>query len=353
MRRGVRTALAATTLLVLAACGADDEPTAEQTSTPTPTESETPIETSGPLDWQPTGRSPDARVVVGERWTAIAGESDLRFESNAGDADDVVLPDDSGGSVDAVLLDGDSAVVSYGFGGETTSGLGYRVDLTTSEQTEIVTPEPANGGDWARLGDSVHYPGLGEGGVACLATLSVADGNGEDGWCPSGRVGIAELEANEDGVAVMLFDYASRVSCRTLALLDQSGIPQPVDGPAECTGWDIAATSTGIVWSEVTKPKRQEVAQFHARTDSGTEDLGQGSTGTLTSCGGDTFFVSDPATRTDPARLMRWDGAELSVAYESTSRGNAFLGRPECADGILTISSFGEDGDEQVSAHVG
>ena len=49
---------------------------------------------------------------------------------------------------------------------------------------------------------------------------------------------------------------------------------------------------------------------------------------------------------------MRWDGATLSVAYESDSQGNAFLGRPECADGILTISSFGEDGDEQVSASV-
>jgi hypothetical protein len=55
---------------------------------------------------------------------------------------------------------------------------------------------------------------------------------------------------------------------------------------------------------------------------------------------------------TDPARLMRWDGTSLSVAYESDSRGNAFLGKPDCADGILTISSFGEDGDEQVSASV-
>ena len=49
---------------------------------------------------------------------------------------------------------------------------------------------------------------------------------------------------------------------------------------------------------------------------------------------------------------MRWDGTELSVAYESKSLGNAFIGMPECADGIITISSFGEDGDEQVSASV-
>ena len=50
---------------------------------------------------------------------------------------------------------------------------------------------------------------------------------------------------------------------------------------------------------------------------------------------------------------MRWDGSALSVAYESESTGNAFLGEPECADGIVTVSSFGEAGDEQVWAEVG
>jgi hypothetical protein len=63
--------------------------------------------------------------------------------------------------------------------------------------------------------------------------------------------------------------------------------------------------------------------------------------------------VRDPVRRTDPARLMRWDGSALTVAYESESTGNAFLGEPGCADGILTVSSFGEDGDEQVRAEVG
>ena len=50
--------------------------------------------------------------------------------------------------------------------------------------------------------------------------------------------------------------------------------------------------------------------------------------------------------------MMRWDGAALSVAFESRSRGNAFLAEPECADGILTVTAFGEDGDEQVFARV-
>ena len=150
----------------------------------------------------------------------------------------------------------------------------------------------------------------------------------------------------------MLFDYDSDISCRTLTLLDQTGVPQPVEGPAECTGWDIAATGTGIIWSEVPRPKRQEVSVFHALADGKPQKLAAGTTGSLTSCGDDAFFVSDPVKMADPARLMRWDGTTLSVAYESASKGNAFLGKPECADGILTISSFGEGGDEQVSASV-
>ena len=359
MPRGFRTAIAAALLLTAAGCGDDIERTPEPTTTPSdsfsehPTESEpATAEPAAPLDWQPTGHSVDERVIVGEKWTAIATETDVRFESNTGDADKVSVPATGSATVNAVLLEGDTAVVSYAYGGETTVGLGYRVDLTTGEQTEIVTPEPANGGDWALIDDSLYYPALDENQNACLATLAVTDFNGEEGWCPPELVGIAELEANEHGVAAMLFDYDSDISCRTLTLLDQAGVPQPVDGPSDCAGWDIAATGTGIIWSEIPRPKRQELAVFHAVAEGAPQRLATGATGSLTSCGDDTFFVRDPVKATDPARLLRWDGTSLSVAYESASKGNAFLGRPECADGILTISSFGEDGDEQVSASV-
>lgn len=356
MRRGIRTAMAAALLLAITGCGADEEPAAEPTPSPSsssPATTDDPTESAepAPLDWQPTGQSPDDRVIVGAKWTAIATETTVRFESATG-AEPVELSDDTGGSVDAVLLEGDTAVVLSAFGGETIEGLGYRIDLATGEKAEIVSPAPANGGDAVLIDDSLYYPALDEDQNACLATLAVSDGNGEEGWCPSGRVGIAALDASEYGVAMMLFDYGSDISCRTLHLLDQTGTPQPVDGPAECTGWDIAATSTGVIWSEVPKPKRQEKAIFRAIADGTAQELAPGSTGSLTSCGGESFFVSDPATPTDPARLMRWDGSDLSPAYESTSTGDAFLGQPECADGILTISSYGDEGDEQVSASV-
>ena len=51
-----------------------------------------------------------------------------------------------------------------------------RVDLTTGQATEIVSPEPANGGDWALVDDSLYYPTLGEGeGWAELETAEMAD----------------------------------------------------------------------------------------------------------------------------------------------------------------------------------
>lgn len=346
---GLRTALAAALLLALATgCGTEnDEPATPTAPTEAPTETETGTGT-GRLDWRHTGHEASEPVMVGERWTAISSETDVVFEGE----ERLVVPVAEGGSVDAVLLAGDTAVVSAGFGGETTSGWAVRVDLATGDRTEIVTPEPANGGAWAMTGDDLYYPTRGEGGGYCLATLALADGNGEDGWCAPARTGWTGLTATEYGVGLLTFDDARPVSCRTAHLLDGTGVPQPVDGPAPCTAWDVAATSTGVVYSEVPKAQRQEAARFYAVADGRKRSLGRGTTGSLVPCGGESFFVRDPRSDTDPARLMRWDGAELSVAYASKARGNAFLGEPACADGVLTVSAFGEGGDEQVSASV-
>lgn len=345
-----RTTLAAALLLATAAC-ADDEPTPAPDAVPSqPNESSADDPTEpGPLDWQPTGFLPEDRAVVGAEWTAVVKDEKVSFESPAWN---FLLAEETGGSVEAVLVEGESAVVSYGFGGETEEGKAFRVDLMDHEWTEIVSPQPANGGAWAMYDDSLYYPTRGEDGDYCLATLAVRDGNGEDGWCAPPRTGFSSLTASEHGVALMTFDDTRPVSCRTLHLLDDTGTPAPLDEPTECKGWDVAATATGAIWSEVPKERRQEQARFFASVDGATEDLGPGTTGSLTTCGGEAFFVRDPRSRKDPARLMRWDGTALSTAFESRSRGNAFLAEPECADGILTVTAFGEDGDEQVFAAV-
>ena len=115
--------------------------------------------------------------------------------------------------------------------------------------------------------DSLWYPTLGEGGAYCLATLAVSDGNGEDGWCAPERTGFSNLTAGEHGVGLMTFDDARPVACRTAHVLDQAGEPQPVEGPTECKAWDVAPTSTGVIWSEVPREQRQEVARFSASVD--------------------------------------------------------------------------------------
>ena len=357
-RAGIRTTLAAACCWRSArAAAGPTSPTrrpARPPTTPRATSGSTdPSEaTAGPLDWQPTGHDAEERVVAGAAWTAVATETEVRFEP-AGGGDPVVVPAVEGRTVDAVLLEGDRAVVSFAAGGETTTGAAVRVDLTTGTPVDIVTPQPANGGSWAMFDDSLWYPTTGEGGAYCLATLAVSDGNGEDGWCAPERTGFSNLTADEHGVGLMTFDDTRPVACRTVHVLDQAGEPQPVEGPTECKAWDVAPTATGVVWSEVPREQRQEVARFRATVDGAVQELGKGTTGTLVPCGGDAFFVRDPARRTDPARLMRWDGAALTVAYESASTGNAFLGEPGCADGVLTVSSFGEAGDEQVRAEVG
>ena len=40
----------------------------------------------------------------------------------------------------------------------------------------------------------------------------------------------------------------------------------------------------------------------------------------------------------------------LAVVYESASPGNAFLSAPRCGGDAITLTSYGEQGDEQVTA---
>ncbi|QIK75092.1 hypothetical protein [Nocardioides piscis] len=341
-------------LLVATGCAEESAPVDADPPASTPAPSGSAAPSTRELTWKPTEHDPGQRVIVGARWTALASESEVVFEGRGEDGGErIAIPVDEAGTVDAVLLEGDTAVISAGFGGETTAGWGVRVDLTTGQATEVVSPEPANGGDWALVDDSLYYPTLGEGDTLCLATLAVSDGNGEDGWCAPARTGFTNLTAGTHGVGLMSFDAARPVSCRTLHLLDDTATPSPVEGPSDCKGWDVTATDTGIVWSEVPDERRQEVGRFEALADGSQQELGRGTTGSLTPCGGDAFFVRDPASPQDPARLMRWDGSALTVAWQSSSRGNVFLGDPECADGILTVTAFGEDGDQQVWASVG
>ena len=371
-----RTPIALALLVTLAACGTDDstprpEPSSsESPSDGTPTDSTTDEPTSeaptggpvddpvvaeavpAPLDWQDTGVPVGTGYVKGPAWEALSSADDTSVEL-AADGMGLGIGAGPGRTISEVLLTEDWAVVVRQDKAETDPSEVAVVDLATGKQTELAGPEPASGGSWALTGGDLYYPTYGDDRAYCLATSALADSNGEDGWCAPARSGFSGLTASEHGVGIMTFDDARPVACRTVNLLDGSGLPQPVEGPAECIAWDVAATADGALWSEVPKRRRQEEAVFRASADGTYFDLGPGTTGTALPCGDSVFFVRDPQGDDEPARLMRWTPEHtLEVAYESASVGNAFLGEPRCGGGVLTLVSFGDQVDEHVWASV-
>jgi hypothetical protein len=376
----VRTTFALALLVGLTGCGADDptpEPSdpsssaqsPEETPTETPTDEPTSEAPAGPtggtidapavveptaalLEWNDSGVEPGTRYVKGPEWEALGSRDNSSVElARGGDA--VGVAAGTGRTISEVLMSEDWAVVVRQDKAETAPSEVAVVDLATAEEGDVATPPAASGGSWALTGGDLYYPTYGDDRAYCLATYALADSNGEDGWCAPARSGFSGLTASEHGVGMMTFDDARPVACRTANLLDGSGVPQPIEGPQDCTAWDVAATADGALWSEVPKPRRQEEAHFHASADGTYFDLGPGTTGTALPCGDSVFFVRDPQGPGEPARLMRWTPEHtLEVAYESTSTGNAFLGEPACGGGVLTVASFGEKGDETVWANV-
>lgn len=362
----VRTPAALALLVALAGCAGTDEADPAPSSAPSRPSGEADLPTGGPVDdpvaaepatalleWQDTGVEAGTRYVKGPEWEALGDEGDTLVEL-ARDGDAATVRAGGGRTISEVLMSESWAVVVRQDKAETAPSEVAVVDLATGETGAVTTPPAASGGSWALTDGDLYYPTYGDGGAYCLATAALADSNGEDGWCAPDRSGFSGLTASEHGVGIMTFDDARPVACRTVNLLDAGGVPQPVDGPEDCTAWDVAATADGAVWSEVPKPRRQEEARFHAAADGTYFDLGPGTTGTAVPCGGSVFFVRDPQGPDEPARLMRWTPERtLEVAYESPSTGNAFLGEPVCGGGVLTLTSYGEQGDEHVWANVG
>jgi hypothetical protein len=362
-----RTPAALALLVVLAACNAEERPVDLQPDGPPPSSAPTGDLPSGGtlddptvvepenalLDWKDSGFEAGARYVRGAEWEAVGDEAGSEVEL-ARDGDTVTVRAGAGRTISEVLMSETWAVVVRQDTAESEPSQVVTVDLSSGEQGEVVSPAAASGGSWALLDGDLRYPTYGDDRAYCLATSALADSNGEDGWCAPPRSGFSGLTANEHGVGMMTFDDARPVACRTVNLLDPSGVPQPLEGPEDCTGWDVAATADGAVWSEVPKPRRQEEARFHASADGTYFDLGPGTTGSAVPCGDSVFFVRDPQGPDEPARLMRWTpDRTLEIAYESASAGNAFLGEPVCGGGVLSVSSFGEEGDELVWASVG
>lgn len=224
-------------------------------------------------------------------------------------------------------------------------------DLESSEQRKITDPPMGSGGPFAYNDGTLLYAST-TGPDYCLATYDVATMSGSKGYCAPARHGFSNLSVGPAGSAMMVFDDKRPVSCRTLVKAEDDGTTTPIEGPKKCVGWEAALTDNGAVWSQLPDEQKVETGDFFASADGKFFSLGSGNTSTLVSCGDSTYFAADSGDR-GTAKLMRWTpDATLEVVYESKGSGNAFLSPPSCSDGVLTVTSYGEGGDERVFATV-
>ena len=368
----IRTPLAAA--LALAGCAAG-EPTADPTpsTTPsTPTTEPSPPESAPPssatpsaspaeaapapvpavLTWEPTLRPVEETVTTGGGWTIVVDQE--RSLATIEGPRTRTVAGDKRFQISDVLLDTAYAVVVKSDGLEEKPAIATVLDLTTGKSSIIdgrSDVPTTNGGTWALHGSRLVHATVGDDGAYCLGERDLAMGAADSTWCADERHGFNNAQVTPAGLTLLGFDD-QRPSCRTLGALAGTAL-EPFDGVTECKGWEGVVTDGGAVWSVIPKDDRLDEARVYARGPQGELDLGPATAGTLTWCAGATYFVRDPQTPAEPARLLRWtDDGAFETVYESKG-GQAFLSEPRCGGDRITISAFAESGDEQVSAPLG
>ena len=332
---------------------ASDAPSPTDSSAyPEPTDTGTAIPTTKLLDWHSLGRPARDTVVRSPEWTVTVPDSGAEARLVGPDRRTTVGAG-QGRRITEAFLDGEHAVIVAQDEQETRPQTITTIELATSTRQEVRSPQPGPAGpvayDDGTLTYAVYRPG---GKDYCLATYDVASGSGEKGYCAPPREGFSNATVSPSGVGLMTFDDTRPISCRTLVDVDGSATT-PVRGAPECTGWETLRTDDGAVWSELPNEKRVERGVFYATSDGAVEELGPGTTGTLTWCGDSAYFVRDAQKDRDKARLLRWTpDSDLQVVYETKGLGDAFLAPPACADGVLTVTAYAEGGDERVWATV-
>ncbi|QIX25340.1 hypothetical protein ncot_01110 [Nocardioides sp. JQ2195] len=358
-------AVAVVLAATLAGCGSDDtEPAADpspasgSSGTPAPSGSSSPSSpdsgmvepTTNLLDWSAIGRGAAQGVVhTGADWSLTIDTNGTT--ATLGGTESTEIPAGQDRRIVDSFLTSTTAVVVAQDAAEQKPQQVTLVDLASGEQSRLTSPPPGPGGPWAAYDDTVAYASYRPGSDYCLATYDLASSTGEKGYCAPERHGFSNLTLSPHGLSMMAFDDKRPVSCRTLVDVDGAEVT-PIEGVDECKGWEAVATADGHVWSVVRKQNQVEVGDFHASSGGTTYDLGEGATNSLTWCGDSAYFSRD-ADKGGKARLLRWTpDATLEIVYESPGNGEAFLGQPSCTGNVLTVSAYGEGGDEVVSATV-
>lgn len=308
------------------------------------------------LDWHDVPGPTSDQVTVGDTWRLSVPQAAGRAVLSGPRSRTITARAHS--SISDALMDGDWAVVVSEDTRAETPDVATLVNLSTGAVTTLdqrSDPPTSVGGTWSLGQGRLLHATTGAGRAYCLASVDLASAAGTTGYCAPSRHGFSRASITGAGETLMTFD-AHQPSCRTLASVDGADLT-PLPGVTSCKGWDSAALGDGAIWSVVPTSNQVEAAHFYARTgDPGADDwfdLGRGTSGTLTACGDAAYFVRDPSSEADPARLMRWsaDGT-LSTVFASKGRGKAFLSAPRCGGGHLTLNAYAAAGDQQVTATV-
>lgn len=345
--------------LALSSCGASgDDPEATPATTASsaaPTEPVTPGEpvaaepVTNLLDWQPVDTGSGGRVVSDGRLTAVLDSGGTTVAFSGGRS--VTVRAGEGRRVTDVLLSDEYAVAVAQDKLEEQPMRLTVLRTSTGATRELSGLAATPGGPVTLSADQLTYPVIDDKRY-CLASYDIGAEASRIRYCAPEKHGFSNVTSSPAGTALMAFDDKRPVSCRTLVTLADDDTATPLDGVPDCKGWDVLATPDGAVWSTLRNEQQVERGDFFARADGQVYVLGTGATGSLTWCGDSAYFVRD-AQKGGHAQLLRWTPEHtLEIAYESPGRGEAFLEAPRCGGSVLTVSAYGEGGDEQVSATV-
>lgn len=360
MRRGrfvgryaVPAVLAASLALVLAGCTGEDgtEPGEDKSGGSSSAEGKDPSKPeTNILDWESTSVSNGTTIAGADHEITVPPSGREATITGVGDGD-VVVPAGGNRKITDAFLGSAHAVLVAQDKAETRPQVVTLVDLETGRKSQVEDPPPGSGGPWAMSGSTLAYATYSPGSDYCLATYDVEAGSGEKGFCAEKGHGFSNVTVSPHGTSMMSFDNARPVSCRTLVSVEGAST-EPIEGVPDCKGWEAVAVEGGHVWSMLPKENQIERGMFHATVDGETHDLGAGTASTLIACGDSAYFTRD-AQGQRPAQLLRWTpDSTLEIVYESPGKGPAFLSPPTCAGNVLTVSAYGEGGDERVTATV-
>lgn len=362
MRRALPVAVAA--VLLLGACSSDPDAEVRPRPSSSPSaDAEQPAGTPARpasatvatdlLDWSRLPGQTTETVTTNGTWRLTISQEGDRAELTDG-ARTVTVQAGRGRRIDDGLLDDDWALVVAQDTKEERPAVATAIRLSDQERLTLDADSDVptvSGGAWTLAeGHALHATR--SQGAYCLADVDLGTGRGTVGYCAPDGEGFNSPVVSDAGVGLLTFDDASP-SCRTVVTLDGGMAAREVSalsGVKRCQGWQALPTDDGAVWSSVPDAERVERAQYFAHAGDAWLALGAGTSGTLTWCAGSAFWTRD-AERGDPARLMRWDGSRLSIAYAAPD-GQGFIAPPRCAGSHLSITALTEGGDEQVSAKV-